>query len=272
MAGPAPAISFRATDEGRPTAGLVNGFASAKLKPSDSADVRAIAAAQASAILARSAEPQSSGDLKMDRRVVLAGLAASAFAVPALAQTGGATTAQPGAAGTAGGTMNRAGGAMSQADMQHMQQTMMLGMVAMQTSQVAMQKAQNADLKRFAQFEVAEQQTVSEVLRSMMDPSATAAMGTAGGQPAAGQAAGGAMPMSAEGRQMVEKLQQASGAEFDKQYLQGQIQGHRDLLQVQERYLQGNPQNREHMNVAKMARGHIREHIAMLEEIQTKMR
>jgi putative membrane protein len=43
-------------------------------------------------------------------------------------------------------------------------------------------------------------------------------------------------------------------------------------LQVQERYLQSNPQNREHVNVAKMARGQIREHIALLEDMQQKIR
>jgi putative membrane protein len=71
---------------------------------------------------------------------------------------------------------------------------------------------------------------------------------------------------------MVQKLQQASGAEFDRMYLQGQIQGHRDLLQVQERYLQSNAQNREHMNLAKMARTQIREHIALLEDMQKSMK
>jgi putative membrane protein len=55
-------------------------------------------------------------------------------------------------------------------------------------------------------------------------------------------------------------------------YLQAQRQGHRDLLQVQERYLQSNSQNREHTNVAKMARGHIREHLAMREEMQKTLR
>ena len=81
------------------------------------------------------------------------------------------------------------------------------------------------------------------------------------------------MPMPADAREMVQKLQSAqAGAEFDRQYLQGQIQGHRDLLQVQERYLSSNPQNREHMNLAKMARTQIREHIALLEDMQQKMR
>jgi putative membrane protein len=219
-------------------------------------------------------------EMNMDRRIVLAGLAAFA-AAPVLAQTGGSPAArQPGAAAgspTGAGT-NRMGGQMSQADMQHMQQTMQIGMVALETSRIAQQKAQNPDLKQFAQFEVEEQTTLSEVLRSMMEPAATAATGAASGQTQSGQMSGsmpapGAMPMDPQGRDMVQKLQSAeAGAEFDRQYLQGQIQGHRDLLQVQERYLQSNPQNREHMNVAKMARTQIREHIALLENIQQKLR
>ena len=70
---------------------------------------------------------------------------------------------------------------MTQADMQHTQQTMQLGMVALETSRIAQQKAQNADLKRFATFEVQEQTTLSEVLRSMMEPAATSATGAASG-------------------------------------------------------------------------------------------
>ena len=159
------------------------------------------------------------------------------------------------------------GGQVSQAEMEHMQQTMQLGMVALETSRIAQQKAQNADLKQFATFEVQEQTTIAEVLQSMMDPSATAATSAS----SAGTAAG--MQMPADARQMVQKLQSAqAGAEFDRQYLQGQIEGHRDLLQVQERYLASNPQIREHMNVAKMARTQIREHIALLETMQQKMR
>jgi putative membrane protein len=78
--------------------------------------------------------------------------------------------------------------------------------------------------------------------------------------------------MDPQGQQMLQRLQQASGAEFDRMYLEGQLQGHRDLLQVQERYISSNPRNREHLNVAKLARGHIREHLAVLESLQQKMR
>ena len=196
----------------------------------------------------------------MDRRVLLGGLAAAVVAFPALAQTSGTpSTMQSG--GSAGAAMNQ----MGQAEMQHMQQTMQLGMVALETSRIAMTKARNEDLKMFAGFEVQEQTTLSEILRSMMEPAATAATGS-------GQA-NAAMPMDASARDMVQKLQgQQAGAEFDRMYLEGQLQGHRSLLQVQEKYLQSNPQNREHVNVARMARGQIREHIALLEDMQKTMR
>jgi putative membrane protein len=206
----------------------------------------------------------------MDRRIVLAGLAA-AITAPALAQTSGSpSTRQPGAAGSTGGTSGASpmgGQQMTQADMQHMQQTMQLGMVALETSRIAQQKAQNADLKRFATFEVQEQTTLSEVLHSMMEPTATAATGAASGTSAP------AMQMDAQSREMIQRLQNTQAGEaFDRQYLQGQMEGHSGLLQVQTQYLQSNPQNREHVNVAKMARGMITEHIALLEEIQTKMK
>ncbi|MPR11240.1 DUF4142 domain-containing protein [Microvirga tunisiensis] len=207
----------------------------------------------------------------MDRRIVLAGLAA-AITAPALAQTSGSpSTRQPGAAagstGGASGASRMGGQPMTQADMQHMQQTMQLGMVALETSRIAQQKAQNADLKRFATFEVQEQTTLSEVLHSMMEPAATSATGAASGTSAS------AMQMDAQSREMIQRLQNTQAGEaFDRQYLQGQMEGHSGLLQVQTQYLQSNPQNREHVNVAKMARGMITEHIALLEEIQTKMK
>ena len=207
----------------------------------------------------------------MDRRIVLAGLAA-AITAPALAQTSGSSsTRQPGAAagstGGASGASRMGGQQMTQADMQHVQQTMQLGMVALETSRIAQQKAQNADLKRFATFEVQEQTTLSEVLHSMMEPAATAATGAASGTSAP------AMQMDAQSREMIQRLQNTQpGEAFDRQYLQGQMEGHSALLQVQTQYLQSNPQNREHVNVAKLARGVITEHIALLEEIQTKMK
>ena len=204
----------------------------------------------------------------MHRRVVLAGLAATTVAVPVLAQTSGSSsTMQPGQSGSAAsGSMSHADmGQMSQADMQHMQETMRIGMVALETSRIALEKARHADLKQFAKFETDEQTTLAEVLRSMMEPATTAATGSTAGSPP--------MQMDAKGRDMIEKLRNAqAGAAFDREYHQGQVEGHHELLQIQERYLQSNPQKREHMNVAKMARGMIKEHIALLDDMKNKIR
>ena len=205
----------------------------------------------------------------MDRRHVVAGLAALPFASAALAQTAQpqSPAAQTGGAaggvyGTAGVTnATQAGGqALGQAEQQWLQQTMMVGTVALQTSEIALQKAQDEDVKQFAQFEADEQRTIAEVLRSMMEPAGTASpQGGAQAQPQLDQ----------KHAEMVQKLQQAkAGDAFDKEYIQGQLQGHQELLQIQERFLQGRPQNREAMNAAKLARGHIKEHLALLKDIQ----
>jgi putative membrane protein len=78
--------------------------------------------------------------------------------------------------------------------------------------------------------------------------------------------------MDQKAQEMVRKLQQAkAGAEFDRDYVQGQIMGHRELLDIQEDYLKSG-KNREHVNVAKLARGQIKEHLALLQDIETELR
>jgi predicted outer membrane protein len=159
--------------------------------------------------------------------------------------------------------------------MQHMQQTMQLGLVALEASRMAQQKAQDADLKRFATFEVQEQATLSEVLRSMMEPAATAATGPSPqpGQASAAPADAQPMQLDARSREMIQRLQNArAGEAFDREYLQGQMEGHSALLQVQTQYLQSNPHNREQTNVAKLARTVIVEHVTLLEDIQSRMK
>jgi len=254
----------------------------------------------------------------MHRRTVLAGLAAVA-APPALAQQVHPQPARPApanqAAGTAaGGGVYQPGGApvgyagqLGEPDRRWMQETTAAGLAALQTSEIAMQRAQNPRVRAFAGFEAEEQRTLSEVLRSMMEPAATA-----GVQPQAGQQAqqtqpgqqaqqagqpqlGGqqqaaqvqqapaqqpaqqqqqAQPMQIEPRhaETVQRLQQLEpGPAFDREYVQGQLRGHQELLQIQERFLQG-ATNREAANVAKLARGRIREHIAHLQEMEAQLR
>lgn len=215
----------------------------------------------------------------MDRRLVLVSLTA-AVAAPAFAQQSNQN------AGTSPNTTARSG-LLGPDEMQHIQQTLQLGMVALETSRIALQKARNENLKQFAQFETDEQTTLAQVLHTMMDPTAPAATGaTTRSQPAQTGSSASSTPATAassaarapdsvldtKGRETIQKLQQASEAEFDKTYLAGQIEGHRDLLQVQERYLSSNPQNINHVNVVKLARGQIKEHIALLTNIQNIVR
>jgi len=150
--------------------------------------------------------------------------------------------------------------ALGQAEQQWLQQTMMIGSVALQTSEIALQKAQDEDVKQFAKFEADEQKGLAEVLRSMLEPAGTASPQGAAGAPSQPDQKHAAM---------IQKLQQAkAGDAFDKDYVKGQLDGHRELLQIQESFVQARPQSREAMNVAKLAAGRIREHIEMLEDLQ----
>src|SRR5262249_29160898 len=58
----------------------------------------------------------------------------------------------------------------SSAEAQYIQQVMPLGSLSLALSRIAEQKAQFPKLKQFAQLEVAEQETVADVLKSLLNP------------------------------------------------------------------------------------------------------
>jgi putative membrane protein len=189
----------------------------------------------------------------------------------------GATGSMGGAMQTAQGSMHGAMHQMGQMEMDHARKVLTLGMVALESSKLAQQKAQNPELKEFARFETQEQQTVSEVIHSMLDPTSTASTGAGGAGSTTGSASSAAsqrstapsMNITLEPKQQatMQKLQSASGADFDRAYIEAQIEGHRELLQAQQQYLQSG-KNREHVNVAKLAVNQIQEHLALLEDMQ----
>ena len=167
----------------------------------------------------------------MDRRHLLAGMAGLSFASAGYAQT-----PQPQSLGPSGQAPGAGMASGAQA----------LGQAEQQW--------------QFAKFEADEQKGLAEVLRSMLEPAGTASpQGAAGAPPQPDQ----------KHAAMIQKLQQAkAGDAFDKDYVKGQLDGHRELLQIQESFVQARPQSREAMNVAKLAAGRIREHIEMLEDLQ----
>lgn len=195
----------------------------------------------------------------MDRRsaltVVAAAVALPAFGFSALAQNSSVSE-------KTGNTC----AAMGEAEAKHAADTSTVGGMSLEASRIALKKAQNPKVKEFAQLEVAEQETIADVLKSMRDQSTPAS-----GQVKAPSAEVVQTNLDAKGKQMMEKLQKAeAGAGFDKEYIQGQIQGHQELLQIQESYLKSG-KDRENLNVTKLMRGQIKEHLTLLQDIEKQL-
>lgn len=87
----------------------------------------------------------------------------------------------------------------------------MLSAAALQTSQLALTKASNPQVKMFAKFEVAEQETMGKILKDM----------------------GTAVPdLGSADKALLTKLQSLSGSAFDKAFMQGQVETHKQLHQA----------------------------------------
>lgn len=187
----------------------------------------------------------------MERRHLLAGLAV-ATALPLIGLSGPATAQSD--AGT------------GKAEREHAERTRHVGSLSLETSRIALEKAQNEMVKTFATFEEKEQRTIADVLMSMEAPAdqAEGALKT----PSTGAVEG---MLDENGKQVVAGLRAAEpGTAFDKLYIQGQLDGHRELLRIQEDYLKVG-KVREHLSVAKLARATIEEHIHHLEQLQGEL-
>ncbi|MGX7705920.1 DUF4142 domain-containing protein [Methylobacterium sp. Gmos1] len=198
----------------------------------------------------------------MNRRLALTAIA-SAVAIPsfasmALAQLQGGPTAA---------ASGNSGARIGEAEARYIADTLAAGSASLAASRVALTKASDDDVKQFARFEVAEQETIADVLKAMRDPS----------QAVSGQVKPPAEPevtgqLDPKGKAMLDKLDQAkSGKAFDGEYVRGQIEGHQALLKIQEAYL-GSGKDREALSVAKLARGQIREHLALLADIEKDLK
>ena len=176
----------------------------------------------------------------MDRRAFGTSMLMGAFgaaAAPALAQRGYPAP------------MDRGMMPMGSAEQRHAVETLAVGSVALQTSQMAQGRAARPLVRQFADFEVEEQTTIAQIINEMT-----------GGLPPP--------PPSPYDARMMADLQRMRGEGFDRMYLLGQMDGHRRLLGIQERYLREG-RNPDQRHVAMLARGRIREHLADLERLQS---
>jgi len=177
--------------------------------------------------------------------MILAGLAA-AIATPAFAQT------------------QTSGGNLGDAENKYVKALMPVGSLSLATSRVAMQKATDANVKEFARFEVAEQETIADVVKALQNP------GSISGEVKAPSDAEVRQNLDHEGQDAFQKLQSTqAGAGFDSEYLRMQMDGHNKLLKIQEDYL-GSGKNLAFVSTAKLARGMIKEHLQLLADIEHK--
>jgi predicted outer membrane protein len=130
-------------------------------------------------------------------------------------------------------------------------QTLAAGNFSKQISQLAVTNANHPRVKEFAEFEVAEQTTVAQVLTDSANP-----------------------PPLALGTQQAEvmgQLQAQSGKDFDSAYVQAQIAGHRQLLTIQQAFLNAAMAGQEYEPIAVMARMVIQMHLTMLQDLQNQI-
>ncbi len=145
---------------------------------------------------------------------------------------------------------------------QHMQQTAAVGSLSLLVSREALNKVHAPKLLQFAKLEVAEQNTISDIIKGMNLP-ASQAQGTVV-PPSDDEAKSHLDP---DGRNNYAKLQGLSGDTFEKAYLQVEIDGHQKLLAIQNSYL-SKGHNREELDLAKLAKGMIQEHLELLHDLK----
>jgi predicted outer membrane protein len=134
---------------------------------------------------------------------------------------------------------------------QYKAQTLEAGNFSRQVSQLALRNANNPRVRQFAEFEVVEQTTVAQVLTSSANPE----------------------PLALDTQQalVMGQLQAQSGKDFDAAYVQSQIAGHRQLLNIQQAFLNGALAGQEYEPIAVMARMVIQMHLTMLQDLQNQL-
>ncbi len=128
--------------------------------------------------------------------------------------------------------------------------TLMIGSLALQSSQLASERATLTKVKQFAGSETAEQLTMAQVLNDAPTP------------PVA--------PLDNPHAAQLQALSTLpSGHAFDVQYVTVQLQGHHELLAIQDGFLQAQPSmSSDFAHIAMLARTTIQMHLVLLEELR----
>jgi putative membrane protein len=149
-------------------------------------------------------------------------------------------------------------------DDEYIRQTLAAASLSLAASRIAEGKLQTDDLREFAQLEVVEQETLADVLKSLQNP------GLADGTMKPPSEAEAEQHLDQRGREELAKMRAApTGTQFDREYLAAQTNGHLELLRMQETYLSSGRNNPNFINVAKLARAMITEHLQLLADLES---
>ncbi len=135
--------------------------------------------------------------------------------------------------------------------LQYKTQTLQVGTFSKETSQLAAAQAIHPKVKQFAQFEVNEQTAIAQVLTDVNNPPP--------------------VPLDQQHAALLQQLQSLSGKNFDTAYIQGQIIGHQQLLNIQQTFLNSILTGNDAEHIAVLARVVIQMHLAMLQELQMEI-
>jgi putative membrane protein len=127
-------------------------------------------------------------------------------------------------------------------------------MAEVELGELAADKAQNAEVKKFAQMMIADHTKANAELKTL----------------AAKNNVTLPTELSAKHQSMKQKLQGLSGAEFDKAYVDGQVEDHEDTLELMENNTDNS--NADIKAFATKTQPIIKAHLDMIKNIQSKMK
>ena len=194
----------------------------------------------------------------MERRILLAGLLTGAAGA-----TLGAGSALAQSTAVPAMKMDMPVSGLSDAVKTHIKDTMAVGSLSLLVSRIAQGKLKHPMVKQFAGFEASEQDGIADVLKSRMMPGGKP-MGTIK-PPTDAELEGN---VDSDGKAAVQKFRDlAAGPDFEKAYVQAQVDGHKKLLGIQDAYLKAADDETE-TAIAKLAKGRIEEHLVILGDIE----
>lgn len=147
-------------------------------------------------------------------------------------------------------TQKSAKGGESKSDAQHLKDLAIANMAEVETGKLALEKAQDPKVKEFAQHMVDDHGKMLDEVKNLA------------------QSKGVDLPGApdAKHQKLMKKLQSASGANFDREYMRAMVKDHRDALKLAQRTAKG-AKDPDLKAAAQKAAPGIQDHLKMARQI-----